>query len=399
MADALAGARARVDAAWKLSADRARELDREIRVLVDMLTPDARFQAPVFDLEESRRNLADDLEAMGATKWETISRVVLPSAKSGIISAVGREIESVSGIPIRDVIQTDAAINPGNSGGPLLNMAGEVVGINTAVAGGAENVGFAISIDSVRDRIEAVLDPGTPFLELSPLAAHEVYGDWVPAAGVITGIGQVHGRQVMVVANDATVKGGTYFPMTIKKHVRAQEVAMENRLPCVYLVDSGGIFLPHQAGTFPDRDHFGRIFYNEARMSAAGLAQVSVVLGSCTAGGASTAARSWRATATTCSMSGRTCLCTSTDTLAPQPRSAAQHFKAEATQRSGVYTTSCSRARSRSTTPSSPGPAAWVAMPQGLFTTSQLWSRWRMNVDPAPWNMVTGSRPVPTAAS
>ncbi len=138
----------------------------------------------------------------------------------------------------------------------------------------------------VRDRIEALLDPGTPFLELSPLAAHEVYGGWAPAAGVITGIGQIHGRQVMIVANDATVKGGTYYPLTVKKHLRAQEIALENRLPCMYLVDSGGAFLPLQAEVFPDRDHFGRIFYNQAVMSSKDICQISAVLGNCTAGGA-----------------------------------------------------------------------------------------------------------------
>jgi len=138
----------------------------------------------------------------------------------------------------------------------------------------------------VRDRLKKLFDKNTPFLELSPLAAYDMYDNEAPAAGMVTGIGVVHGREVLVVANDATVKGGTYFPMTIKKHVRAQEIAMENRLPCVYLVDSGGIFLPHQAGTFPDRDHFGRIFYNQARLSAMGIAQISIVMGSCTAGGA-----------------------------------------------------------------------------------------------------------------
>lgn len=138
----------------------------------------------------------------------------------------------------------------------------------------------------VRERLEKLFDPNTPFLELSPLAAYNMYDNEAPAAGMVTGIGVVHGREVLVVANDATVKGGTYFPMTIKKHVRAQEVAMENRLPCVYLVDSGGIFLPHQAGTFPDKEHFGRIFYNQARLSAMGIPQISVVMGSCTAGGA-----------------------------------------------------------------------------------------------------------------
>lgn len=137
-----------------------------------------------------------------------------------------------------------------------------------------------------RDRVARLLDKNTPFLELSPLAAYDMYDNDAPSAGIICGIGVVHGREVMVIANDATVKGGTYYPMTILKHARAQEIAEQNNLPCVYLVDSGGIFLPLQAGTFPDKDHFGRIFYNEARMSAKGIAQISVVLGSCTAGGA-----------------------------------------------------------------------------------------------------------------
>jgi acetyl-CoA carboxylase carboxyltransferase component len=138
----------------------------------------------------------------------------------------------------------------------------------------------------VRERIERLLDPGTPFLEIGALCAHGLYDGAAPCAGIVTGIGRVRGREVMVVANDATVKGGTYFPLTVKKHLRAQEIAEENALPCVYLVDSGGAFLPLQADVFPDRDHFGRIFYNEARLSARGLAQISVVLGSCTAGGA-----------------------------------------------------------------------------------------------------------------
>jgi acetyl-CoA carboxylase carboxyltransferase component len=138
----------------------------------------------------------------------------------------------------------------------------------------------------VRDRIEALLDAGSPFLELSPLAAHGMYDGEAPGAGIVTGIGRVAGREVMIVANDATVKGGTYFPITVKKHLRAQEVAEQNRLPCIYLVDSGGAFLPLQADVFPDREHFGRIFYNQARMSALRIPQVAVVLGSCTAGGA-----------------------------------------------------------------------------------------------------------------
>jgi len=137
-----------------------------------------------------------------------------------------------------------------------------------------------------RDRLAKLLDKNTPFLELSPLAAYDMYDNDAPAAGIITGIGVVHGREVLVVVNDATVKGGTYYPITILKHARAQEIAEKNNLPCVYLVDSGGIFLPLQSGTFPDKDHFGRIFYNQARMSALGIPQISVVLGSCTAGGA-----------------------------------------------------------------------------------------------------------------
>ncbi len=137
-----------------------------------------------------------------------------------------------------------------------------------------------------RERVRALLDPGSPFLELSPLAAHGMYDDAAPAAGIITGIGRVSGTEVVVVANDATVKGGTYFPMTVKKHLRAQEVALENHLPCVYLVDSGGAFLPLQDEVFPDKEHFGRIFYNQARMSALNIPQLAVVMGSCTAGGA-----------------------------------------------------------------------------------------------------------------
>jgi acetyl-CoA carboxylase carboxyltransferase component len=138
----------------------------------------------------------------------------------------------------------------------------------------------------IRKRLTLLFDQNSPFLELSSLAAYDLYNNEAPAAGMVTGIGVVHGREVLVIAHDATVKGGTYFPMTIKKHIRAQEIALQNRLPCIYLVDSGGIFLPYQSETFPDRDHFGRIFYNQARMSAMGIPQISVVLGSCTAGGA-----------------------------------------------------------------------------------------------------------------
>src|SRR3984893_8041611 len=137
-----------------------------------------------------------------------------------------------------------------------------------------------------RERIRLLLDPGSPFLELSAFAAHQMYDGAVPAAGIVTGIGRISGRECVVVANDATVKGGTYFPMTVKKHLRAQEIARDNRLPCLYLVDSGGAFLPAQDEVFPDREHFGRIFYNQATLSSLGVPQIAAVMGSCTAGGA-----------------------------------------------------------------------------------------------------------------
>ncbi len=137
-----------------------------------------------------------------------------------------------------------------------------------------------------RDRVEELLDPGTPFLELGAVAAHDMYDGAAPGAGIITGVGRVSGRECVIVCNDATVKGGTYYPMTVKKHLRAQEVGMENRLPCIYLVDSGGGNLPQQDEIFPDKEHFGREFFNQSRMSAAGIPQIAVVMGSCTAGGA-----------------------------------------------------------------------------------------------------------------
>src|SRR5437773_11759057 len=138
----------------------------------------------------------------------------------------------------------------------------------------------------VRERIRLLLDPGSPFLELSAFAAYQMYDGAVPAAGIVTGIGRIAGRECVVVANDATVKGGTYFPLTVKKHLRAQEIARENRLPCLYLVDSGGAYLPAQSEVFPDREHFGRIFYNQAQLSSLGVPQIAAVMGSCTAGGA-----------------------------------------------------------------------------------------------------------------
>ena len=137
-----------------------------------------------------------------------------------------------------------------------------------------------------RERVANLLDPGSPFLEVGATAAHSMYDGAAPCAGLITGIGLVHGQEILIVCNDATVKGGTYFPVTVKKHLRAQEIAEQNHLPCVYLVDSGGANLPNQDEVFPDRDHFGRIFYNQANMSAMGIPQVAVVMGSCTAGGA-----------------------------------------------------------------------------------------------------------------
>ena len=172
-------------------------------------------------------------------------------------------------------------------------MAATVAGLNTLAAkiregGGEKSRDRHVARGKLlpRDRIDTLIDPGTPFLELSQFAAHGVYDDDIPAAGIITGIGRVEGRECVIVVNDATVKGGTYFPLTVKKHIRAQEIARENNLPCIYLVDSGGANLPQQDEVFPDRDHFGRIFFNQANLSAAGIPQIAAVMGSCTAGGA-----------------------------------------------------------------------------------------------------------------
>jgi 3-methylcrotonyl-CoA carboxylase beta subunit len=167
--------------------------------------------------------------------------------------------------------------------GELRELAGKIAaGGSTAARQQHESRGKMF----VRDRIDRLLDPGSPFLEVGQLAGHELYGDWIPAGGVVTGIGRVSGVECMIVGNDATVKGGTYYPITVRKHLRAQDIALENRLPCIYLVDSGGAFLPRQDDVFPDREHFGRIFYNQAQMSARGIPQLAVVMGSCTAGGA-----------------------------------------------------------------------------------------------------------------
>src|SRR2546427_7378759 len=161
--------------------------------------------------------------------------------------------------------------------------------LDTAVQGGsaeARERHVARGKLLARERVNLLLDPGTPFMELSPLAAYDMYGGDVHSASLITGIGRISGRECVVIANDATIKGGTYYPMTVKKHLRAQDIARENHLPCVYMVDSGGAFLPLQDEIFPDERHFGRIFYNQARMSALGIPQIAVVMGSCTAGGA-----------------------------------------------------------------------------------------------------------------
>ena len=154
--------------------------------------------------------------------------------------------------------------------------------------GGDESVKLHKSRNKMlaRERIDALIDPDTPFMEFNTLAGYDMYDNKAPAAGIVTGVGIIQGREVMIVANDATVTGGTYYPITVKKHLRAQEIAMENNLPCIYLVDSGGAFLPMQDEVFPDREHFGRIFYNQAKMSSMGIPQIAVVMGSCTAGGA-----------------------------------------------------------------------------------------------------------------
>jgi 3-methylcrotonyl-CoA carboxylase beta subunit len=190
---------------------------------------------------------------------------------------------------IQSTIQTKDASFQANQAAMQAVCADLQTQLHWAAAGGGEaakakHVGRGKLLP--RDRVAQLLDPGTAFIEFSPLAAHGMYDGEAPCAGIITGVGSVHGRKVMVVCNDATVKGGTYYPITVKKHLRAQEIAEENHLPCVYLVDSGGANLPNQDQVFPDREHFGRIFYNQARLSAKGMAQIAVVMGSCTAGGA-----------------------------------------------------------------------------------------------------------------
>jgi 3-methylcrotonyl-CoA carboxylase beta subunit len=191
------------------------------------------------------------------------------------------------------VLETQLNARSADFQGNAAAMRGLVEDLNAQVARAAAGGGETARARHVargkllpRDRVQLLLDPGTPFLELSPLAAYGLYNGDAPCAGVVTGIGRVSGVDCVIVCNDATVKGGTYYPMTVKKHLRAQEVAQQNRLPCIYLVDSGGANLPNQDEVFPDRDHFGRIFYNQANLSAEGIAQIAVVMGSCTAGGA-----------------------------------------------------------------------------------------------------------------
>ena len=186
-------------------------------------------------------------------------------------------------------VHTKSEVFRANTAAHLAAMAPVMAAVETANAGGGDTSRARhLSRGKLlpRDRVTQLLDPGSPFLEVGLFAAHGLYDGDCPSAGLITGIGRVAGHEVMVVCNDATVKGGTYYPMTVKKHLRAQEIALQNHLPCVYLVDSGGANLPNQDDVFPDRDHFGRIFYNQATMSAAGIAQIAVVMGSCTAGGA-----------------------------------------------------------------------------------------------------------------
>src|SRR4051794_6191091 len=186
--------------------------------------------------------------------------------------------------------QSDAARANAEAMGSLVAELRERTGVVAGRGAAGDDEAIARHRDRgklpVRERIDRLLDPGAAFLELSALAADGMHDGEAPGAGIVTGIGPIEGTLNVIVANDATVKGGTYFPETVKKHLRAQEIALENRLPCVYLVDSGGAYLPLQADVFPDRDHFGRIFYNQARMSAAGIPQVALVMGSCTAGGA-----------------------------------------------------------------------------------------------------------------
>ncbi len=195
----------------------------------------------------------------------------------------------VSGPPLATAIDVRSAAFAANQAAMAAQVAGLQAELARIALGGSPQARQK-HVDRgkllVRDRVDALLDAGSPFLELSPLAAHGQYGGEVPAAGLITGIGRIAGQECVVVANDATVKGGTYYPLTVKKHLRAQEIAAENHLPCVYLVDSGGAYLPAQDEVFPDREHFGRIFFNQANLSAAGIPQLAVVMGSCTAGGA-----------------------------------------------------------------------------------------------------------------
>jgi len=247
----------------------------------------------------SRRASAALLPHSHAASASASSCIRLPIASTVSTSSHARSLRTTSHVcaPLLaspsssfNVLDGSLDVDPSNSAAMselLTDLQSKVASVKAG--GGEKPVKLHRSRGKLlaRERIDALIDPGTPFLELSPLAGHELYGEvQVPGGGIVTGIGRVSGQECVIVANDATVKGGTYYPITIKKHLRAQEIAQENRLPCIYLVDSGGANLPNQAEVFPDRDHFGRIFFNQANMSARGIPQIAVVMGSCTAGGA-----------------------------------------------------------------------------------------------------------------
>ena len=228
-------------------------------------------------IDNTPRGQIEAARSLALTELQVFTRVVLPPALGRVWPALTSQIN-----PRSDSYKASAEW----MGGLVDDLNRQLA--RTALGGGEAARAKHLARGKLlpRDRVEGLLDPDTPFLELAPLAAHGLYDDAAPGAGVIAGIGRVQGVECVIVCNDATVKGGTYYPMTVKKHLRAQEVARENRLPCIYLVDSGGANLPNQDDVFPDRDHFGRIFYNQANLRAQGIAQIAVVMGSCTAGGA-----------------------------------------------------------------------------------------------------------------
>jgi 3-methylcrotonyl-CoA carboxylase beta subunit len=231
-----------------------------------------------------RRTLSIGRAAMRGSRHPHLSAAA--AASSFLIDAGGIRA-SLSSYPVMDgALGEDAAQNQAAMDKLVAELRGKLDRVREGGGKVARDRHTARGKLLARDRIELLVDEGTPFLEVGPLVGMGVYDDDIPSGGVVAGIGCVHGRHCMIVANDATVKGGAYFPVTVKKHLRAQEIAMENGLPCIYLVDSGGAFLPLQSEVFPDKLHFGRIFYNQANMSATGIPQIAVVMGSCTAGGA-----------------------------------------------------------------------------------------------------------------